>query len=64
VEFDKGNFTRKILSTHLLLKLKYKDMLNSKKGAFYYKVDRKKYRESINAFLNFMPVQYAGKLKT
>ena len=63
VEFDKGNFTRKILSTHLLLKLKDKDKLNSKKGAFYYKVDPKKYRESFNAFLNFVPVQYAGKIK-
>lgn len=64
IEFDKGNFTRKILSTHLLLKLKDKDKLNSKKGAYYYKVDPKKYKESFNAFLNFVPVQYAGKLKT
>ena len=63
IEFDKGNFTRKILSTNLLLKLKDKDKLNSKKGAFYYKVDSKKYRESFNVFLNFVPVQYAGKLK-
>lgn len=57
VEFDKGNFTRKILSTKLLLKLKDKDKLNSKKGAFYYKVDPKKYKESFNAFLNFVPGQ-------
>jgi 8-oxo-dGTP diphosphatase len=63
VEFDKGNFTRKILSTHLLVKLKFKDMLNSKKGAFYYKVDTKKYKESSNAVLNFVPAQYSGKLK-
>jgi 8-oxo-dGTP diphosphatase len=63
VEFDKGNFTRKILSTDLLVKLKFKDMLNSKKGAFYYKVDTKKYKESSNAVLNFVPAQYSRKLK-
>lgn len=63
VEFDKGNFTRKILSTDLLVKLKFKDMLNSKKGAFYYKVDSKKYKESSNAVLNFVPAQYSKKLK-
>ena len=61
VEFDKGNFTRKILSTKLLLKLKDKDRLNSKKGAFYYKIDPKKYRESFNAFLNFVPGKNSGK---
>lgn len=63
VEFDKGNFTRKILSTDLLVKLKFKDMLNSKKGAFYYKVDSKKYKESSTAVLNFVPAQYSRKLK-
>lgn len=54
-DFDKGNFNRKILSTKLLLKLKDKDKLNSKKGAFYYKVDNKKYNASFNSFLNFIP---------
>lgn len=54
-EFDKGNFNRKLLSTKLLLKLKDKDKLNSKKGAFYYKVDTKKYSASFNSFLNFVP---------
>ncbi|HEY8658210.1 MAG TPA: NUDIX hydrolase [Hanamia sp.] len=53
--FDKGNFNRKLLSTKLLLKLKDKDKLNSKKGAFYYKVDKKKYSAGFNAFLNFVP---------
>lgn len=62
IEFDKGNFTRKILSTDLLLKLKFKDMLNSKKGAFYYKVNPKKYKESFNVVLNFVPAQRARKV--
>jgi 8-oxo-dGTP diphosphatase len=54
-EFDKGNFNRKLLSTKLLVKLKDKDKLNSKKGAFYFKVDTKKYSASFNSFLNFVP---------
>ncbi|WP_291101212.1 MULTISPECIES: NUDIX hydrolase [unclassified Flavobacterium] len=60
-EFDKGNFNRKLLSTKLLLKLKDKDKLNSKKGAFYYMVDTNKYSESFNIFLNFVPSQNANK---
>lgn len=63
MEFDKGNFTRKILSTGLLLKLKFKDMLNSKKGAFYYKVDPKKYKDSFHVVLNFVPAKFSRKLK-
>jgi 8-oxo-dGTP diphosphatase len=53
--FDKGNFNRKLLSTKLLVKLKDKDKLSSKKGAFYYKVDHKKYSAGFKAFLNFVP---------
>jgi len=60
-EFDKGNFNRKLLSTKLLFKLKEKDKLNSKKGAFYYMVDTEKYSEGFNAFLNFVPSQNANK---
>ncbi|WP_073079383.1 NUDIX hydrolase [Chitinophaga jiangningensis] len=54
-EFDKGNFSRKILSTKLLVKLADKDKLNSKKGAFYYRIDRKRYDANKQAFLNFVP---------
>ncbi len=54
-EFDKGNFNRKLLSTKLLLKLKDKDRLGSKKGAYYYKVDPKKYSASFDSFLNLVP---------
>ena len=55
IDFDKGNFTRKLSSTGLLVKLQDKDKLNSRKGAFYYKVDSKKYHAGFKAFLNFIP---------
>ncbi len=61
IDFDKGNFNRKLLSTNLLVKLKDKDKLNSKKGAFYYKVNSKKYNADFNSFLNFVPTQYLNK---
>jgi len=53
--FDNRNFSRKILSTGLLIKQKQKDKLNSKKGAFYYKLDKKKYKADFKSFLNFVP---------
>lgn len=58
IDFDKGNFTRKVLSTNLLMKLKDKDKLSSKKGAFYYKLDTKKYNADFHSFLNFVPSQH------
>ncbi len=60
-EFDNGNFNRKLLSTKLLFKLKEKDKLNSKKGAFYYMVDTNKYSEGFKSFLNLVPRQNANK---
>ena len=60
-EFDKGNFNRKLSSTKLLMKLNDKDKLGSKKGAFYYKVDTKKYSASFNSFLNIVPAQNGWK---
>jgi ADP-ribose pyrophosphatase YjhB (NUDIX family) len=53
--FDNRNFSRKILSTELLIKQKEKDKANSKKGAFYYKLDKRKYKANFQAFLNFIP---------
>lgn len=53
--FDKRNFSRKILSTGLLLKLKEKDKTNSKRGAFYYKLDRKHYKANFHRILHFIP---------
>lgn len=52
---DKRNFSRKILSTGLLLKQKQKDKEGSKRGAFYYKLNKKKYRNMFKGFLNFIP---------
>lgn len=53
--FDKRNFSRKILSTALILKLEEKDKANSKKGAFYYKLDRKHYKANFHNILRFIP---------
>lgn len=46
-EFDKRNFSRKALSMEWLVKMKDKEKNNSKKGAFYYKLDKRKYRSSL-----------------
>ena len=53
--FDKRNFSRKILSTDLLMKQKDKDKSASKKGAFYYKLNKRKYNDNFNAFLKLIP---------
>jgi 8-oxo-dGTP diphosphatase len=53
--FDKRNFSRKILSTGLLLKLEEKDKGNSKKGAYYYKLDKKHYKDNFHNILRFIP---------
>ena len=53
--FDNRNFTRKLMSTGLLLKQNGKDKSASKKGAFYYKLDKRKYRVKQEAFLNLVP---------
>lgn len=54
-ELDKRNFSRKLLSTNLLIKLDEKQRGFSKKGAYYYKIDEEKYRKQFNTFLNFLP---------
>jgi len=53
--FDNRNFSRKVLSTELLVKQKEKDKTGSKKGAFFYKLDKRKYKANFHAFLNFIP---------
>jgi 8-oxo-dGTP diphosphatase len=60
-ELDKRNFIRKIRSTRLLVKQKEKEKESSKKGAFYYKLDKRRYNSNFNSFLNFIP--NPGKLK-
>jgi 8-oxo-dGTP diphosphatase len=54
-ELDKRNFSRKVLSTGLLVKQKDKERESSKRGAYYYKLDRRKYQHKFDAFLNFIP---------
>jgi 8-oxo-dGTP diphosphatase len=54
-EFDKGNFSRKMLSSGLLVKQKDKERLTSKKGAFYYRLNLRKYNSNLHAVLNFVP---------
>jgi 8-oxo-dGTP diphosphatase len=53
--FDKRNFSRKVLSTKLLIKQKDKDKAGSKKGAFYYKLNIRNYKDNFQAFLNIIP---------
>lgn len=53
-EMEKRNFSRKIMSTKLLIKLKEKQKGGSKKGAYLYKVDMDRYKSMMNSFLNFV----------
>ncbi len=52
--FDKRNFTRKILSLGVLQKLPEKEKTSSKKGAFYYVFDKKKYKKLESRGLSFL----------
>jgi ADP-ribose pyrophosphatase YjhB (NUDIX family) len=54
-KFDDRNFSRKLLSTGLLVKLAEKDKLSSKKGAFYYRLDQSNYEQKFGSFLNLVP---------
>ncbi len=54
-ELDKRNFSRKVLSTRLLIKQGDKDKGSSKKGAYYYKLNNKYYKANFQAFLNIIP---------
>lgn len=55
-QFDKRNFSRKVLSAGLLVKQKDKEKLSSKKGAFYFKLDKRKYKTNFHQILNFIPI--------
>ncbi|MBO9640685.1 NUDIX hydrolase [Siphonobacter aquaeclarae] len=54
-DFDKRNFSRKILSTNLLIKLEEKQKGVSRRGAYFYQVDLPKYQQLTKSFLNFVP---------
>ena len=50
---DKRNFRRKLLSMNLLEKLEEKEKESSRKGAWYYRFDQKKYQDLLNRGFNF-----------
>jgi len=52
---DNRNFIRKITASGLLIKQAEKDKSNSRRGAFYFKLDRQKHRSQFQSFLNFIP---------
>ena len=54
-KIDTRNFSRKITSTGLLIKLEEKDRSGSKKGAYLFKLDKKRYRANFQVFLNLIP---------
>lgn len=55
VKIDTGNFNRKMNSTGLLIRLDEKDKSGSKKGAYYFKLNHKKYQSDFHLVLNLMP---------
>lgn len=55
IELDKRNFSRKLLSSGLLIKLQEKDKENSKKGAYYFTLNTAIYKEKIMSFLRYLP---------
>lgn len=54
MRIDNRNFIRKLTSTGLLIKLEEKDKSSSKKGAFYFKLDKKKYKAKFQTSFNFI----------
>lgn len=50
-EFDPGNFRKKILSLDVLERLNEKNLLESKKGAFYYKCKEEKQEKGVDRFV-------------
>ena len=53
VEFDKRNFRKKISAMNILVKLEEKDKSSSRKGAFLYRFDKRKYNKLIEKGYNF-----------
>lgn len=50
---DKRNFRKKILSMDVLIKLEEKDKSTSRKGAYLYRFDKKKYKKLVNGGFSF-----------
>jgi 8-oxo-dGTP diphosphatase len=55
IVMDKRNFSRKILSTNLLEKLNEKDKLTSKKGAWFYRLNKKNYKTNFQNIATIIP---------
>lgn len=55
VPLDRRNFSRKLLSTGLLLETGEKDEHSTTKKAILYRLNIEKYQSKFNAFWNFMP---------
>ena len=53
LQFDKRNFRKKILSMNLLQKLDEKEKKTSKKGAFLYRFDKRKYKRLLEKGFHF-----------
>ena len=54
ISIDRRNFSRKILSTGLLVDTGEKNENSTTKKAILYKLDNEKYKKHFNAFLNFV----------
>ena len=50
---DKRNFRKKILTMGVLIKLEEKDKSTSRKGAFLYRFDKRKYQKLVDGGYNF-----------
>jgi len=59
IRLDKRNFNRKLLAAKLLIKQKHKEKAQSKRGAFYYKLDKRKYYSHLDTFMSFLPPRAA-----
>ncbi len=55
IVIDKRNFNRKLLSSNLLIKQNEKDKASSKKGAYYYVLNKDIYKDKIMSFLRYLP---------
>lgn len=52
---DKRNFSKRVLATCLLIKLDDKDKSGSKRGAFYYQLNKQNYYTKFQSFINILP---------
>jgi ADP-ribose pyrophosphatase YjhB (NUDIX family) len=59
MQLDRRNFSRKILSTGLLIDTGGKNENSTTKKAVLYRLDKEKYQKKFYAFWNFMPNQHS-----